>query len=97
MKGHEYDRHESGDINSLSPKARALADQLGHTGNITEALTKDASLIEGLSEYQTWRDQKHRDEGAAIGSDSRQQPVKHGVAEALKKLGPPHKRKHKKK
>jgi len=95
MKEHEYDRHDSGNINSLSPKARVLADQLGHTGNITEALTKDPSLIEGLSEYQTWRDQKHRDEASAIGCDSRRQPVKHGVTEALKKLRPPKKRKKK--
>ncbi len=82
---------------SLSPKARALADQLGHTGSIAEALKKDPSLAEGLDEYQKWRDAEHQAEGQRIGSDSRQQPVKHGVAEALKKLGLPPKRKHKKK
>jgi len=85
-------------MESLSPKARALADQLGHTGNIAEALKKDPSLVEGLDEYQKWRDQKHEDKGREIGSDSRRQPMSHGVAETLKKLGLPKKRKsHKKK
>lgn len=85
-------------MESLSPKARALADQLGYKGNISDALKKDPSLVEGLDEYQKWRDQKHEDEGKGIGSDSRHQPMSHGVAEALKKLGPPKKRKpHKKK
>ena len=83
---------------SLSPKARALADQLGHTGSIAEALKNDPSLAEGLDEYQKWRDKEHYEEGARIGGDSRRSPMKHGVAEALKKLGPPKKRKcHKKK
>lgn len=82
---------------SLSPKARALADQLGHTGNITEALKKDPSLVEELEEYQKWRDKEHQAEGQRIGSDSHPQPMSHGAAEALKKLGPPHKRKRKKK
>ena len=81
---------------SLSPKARALADQLGHTGSIYEALKKDPSLAEGLDEYQKWRDQEHQAEGERIGGDSRRQPMTHGVAEALKKLGPPKKRKKKK-
>lgn len=81
---------------SLSPKAKALADQLGHTGSITEALQKDPSLVEGLDEYQKWRDQEHEQEGRRIGSDSRRQPMNHGVAEALKKLSPPKKRKKKK-
>lgn len=81
---------------SLSPKAKALVDQLGHTGNVTEALTKDPSLVEGLDEYQKWRDQEHREEGAAIGEDSRPQPMAHGIAETLKKLRPPKKRKKKK-
>ncbi len=86
------------EIESLSPKARALADQLGHTGNIAEALKKDPSLVEGLDEYQKWRDKKHENEGVRIGSDSRCQPMSHGVAETLKKLGPLKKRKpHKKK
>lgn len=81
----------------LSPKARALADQLGHTGSIAEALKKDPSLAEGLDEYQKWRDKEHQVEGQRIGSDSRPQPITHGVAEALKKLGPPKKRKRKQK
>lgn len=81
---------------SLSPKAKALADQLGHTGSVSEALQKDPSLAEGLDEYQKWRDQQHNQEGQRIGSDSRPQPMAHGVTEALKKLSPPKKRKKKK-
>jgi hypothetical protein len=80
----------------LSPKAKALADLLGHTGSISEALEKDPSLAEGLDEYQTWRDQAHHEEGAQIGEDSRPQPMAHGVAEVLKKLRPPKKRGKKK-
>ncbi len=83
----------STEMESLSPKARALADQLGHTGNLAEALRNDPSLVEGLDEYQKWRDQKHEDKGKEIGSDSRCQPMSHGVAETLKKLSPPKKRK----
>jgi len=82
-------------MESLSPKARALADQLGHTGNIAEALKKDPSLVEGLDEYQKWRDAEHQAEGQRIGSNSRLQPMTHGVAETLKKLSPPKKRKKK--
>jgi len=85
------------EIESLSPKARALADQLGHTGSIADALKKDPSLAEGLDEYQKWRDQKHHAEGVSISSDSRRQPMSHGVAKALKKLSPPKKRKNRKK
>ena len=78
-------------MDSLSPKARALVEKVGHSGNVTEALKSDPSLIDGLDEYQKWRDDEHR----AIGSDSRRQPMSHGVAEALKKLSPPKKRKKK--
>ncbi|MEI8328241.1 MAG: hypothetical protein WCG02_03850 [Candidatus Taylorbacteria bacterium] len=85
----------STEMESLSPKARALADQLGHTGNIAEALKKDPSLVEGLDEYQKWRDAEHQAEGQRIGSNSRLQPMTHGVAETLKKLSPPKKRKKK--
>ena len=76
---------------SLSPKAKALADLLGHTGNIADALRSDPSLVEGLDEYQKWRDKRHEEEGRLIGS-----PMVHGVAEALKKLSPPKKRRKKK-
>lgn len=79
----------------LSPKARALADQLGHTGSISEALKKDPSLAEGLDEYQKWRDQEHQAEGQRIGKDTKPHPMTHGIAETLKKLGLPKKRKKK--
>lgn len=80
----------------LSPKARALADQLGHTGSIAEALKNDPSLAEGLDEYQKWRDKEHQAEGERIGKDTKLHPMNHGIAETLKKLGPPERRKGKK-
>ena len=82
-------------LEDLSPKAKALADQLGKDGNVAEALKKDPSLVEGLDEYQKWRDREHQSEGERIGCDSCHSPVAHGVSEALKKLRPPKKRKKK--
>lgn len=84
---------ESTKLEDLSPKARALAGLLGKDGNISEALKKDPSLLEGLDEYQKWRDQEQRREGEQIGCNSQHKPVAHGVAETLKKLRPPKKRK----
>jgi hypothetical protein len=77
----------------LSPKAKALADQLGKDGNIAQALKRDPSLIEGLDEYQKWRDREHREDGRSIGRESNQRPIAHGAAKALRKLSPPKKRK----
>lgn len=82
-------------LEDLSPKAKALADQLGKDGNIALALKNNPSLVEGLDEYQRWRDHEHQAEGERIGCDSRHRPIAHGVAETLKKLSPPKKRKKK--
>lgn len=70
------------DKNNLSPKAKILAEKVGHEGDVTTALIEDPSLIEGLSEYQKWRDEQHRQ----ISCSGSPLAAKHGVSEALKKL-----------
>jgi hypothetical protein len=83
-------------IEDLAPKARELAEKIGHKGNIAEALKQDPSLVEGLDEYQQWRDQQNREEGERIGQDSRCQSLSHEAGAILKGIKPPSQKRKKK-
>lgn len=69
----------------LSVEAIAIVEMIGHTGSISDVMSKHPELAVGLDEYQKWRDQKHHDDGYQADFAKKESIMGHSITKFIKK------------